>query len=137
MHGLRRNLIAMILVVAIVAAVVHVVTGWRDNQLGAGQPAGTVVLTMPSPIATPTPGALQDAISLQNDMGSVLVVSQTGTTISPTLQQLIVKGRVGGILLFRPNFGNPAGLKAWTNRLQALASAACLDHPVLVMLDEE
>src|SRR5258706_14349308 len=137
MLGLRRHLISLILVVAIVAAVVHVVTDWRRNQPGAGQPAATVVLTTPSPNATPTSSALQDAISLQNDLGSVLVVSQSGTTISPTLQQLVTKGRVGGVLLFRSNFGTPAGLKAWTNRLQALASAACLDHPILVMVDQE
>jgi len=137
MPALRRNLIALILVVAIVAAVIHVVTDWRRNQLGAGLPAGTVVLTSPAPNTTPTPSAVDDAISLQNDIGAVLVVSQFGTTISPTLQQLLVKGRVGGVLLFRPNFKTPAGLKAWTSRLQALASAACLDHPILVMLDEE
>ena len=137
MPALRRNLIALILVVAMLAAVIHVVTDWRRNQLGAGLPAGTVVLTSPAPNTTPTPSAVDDAISLQNDIGAVLVVSQFGTTISPTLQQLLVKGRVGGVLLFRPNFKTPAGLKAWTSRLQALASAACLDHPILVMLDEE
>ena len=96
-----------------------------------------VVLTSPAPNTTPTPSAVDDAISLQNDIGAVLVVSQFGTTISPTLQQLLVRDRVGGVLLFRPNFKTPAGLKAWTSRLQALASAACLDHPLLVMLDEE
>jgi beta-N-acetylhexosaminidase len=137
MRALRRNLIALILVVAILAAVIHVVTDWRGNQLGAGLPAGTVVLTSPAPNTSPTPSAVDDAISLQNDIGAVLVASQFGTTISPTLQQLLVKGRVGGVLLFRPNFKTPAGLKAWTSRLQALASAACLDHPILVMLDEE
>ena len=137
MHGLRRNLIALILVVAIVAAVIHVVTDWRRTQVGAGVPAGTVVLTSPNPATTPTPTALDEAISLRNDMGAVLVVSQSGTTISPTLQQLLVKGRVGGVLLFRPNFKDAAGLKRWTDRLRALASAACLEHPILVMLDEE
>jgi beta-N-acetylhexosaminidase len=134
MAALRRNLIALILVVAIVAAVTHVVTDWRRSQLGAGLPAGTVVLTSPAP---KTPNAVDDTVSLQNDIGAVVVVSQFGTTISPTLQQLLVKGRVGGVLLFRPNFKTPAGLKAWTSRLQALESAACLDHPILVMLDEE
>jgi beta-N-acetylhexosaminidase len=137
MPALRRNLIALILVVAIVAAVVHVVTDWHRTQPSAGVPAGTVVLSSPSPPATPTPSGLDEAASLQNDIGAVLVVSQSGTTISPTLQQLVTKGRVGGVLLFRSNFGTPAGLKAWTKRLQALASAACLDHPILVMLDQE
>ena len=139
MHGLRRNLIALILVAAIVAAVIHVVTDWRRGQLDAGVPAGTVVLTSPSPSpsAKPTPDARADAASLMNDIGAVLVVAQGGSTISPTLQQLLVKDRVGGVLLFRSNFKNAAGLRAWTNRLQAIASAACFDHPLLVMVDEE
>ena len=135
MPALRRNLIALILVVAIVAAVVHVVTDWRRGSLGGDLSTGTVVLTSPSPAASPS--ASDDAASLQNDIGAVLVVSQTGTTISPALRSLVMKGRVGGVLLFAPNFKNAAGLKVWTNHLQALASAACLDHPLLVMLDEE
>jgi beta-N-acetylhexosaminidase len=137
MPALRRNLIALILVVAIVAVVIHVVSDWRRGSLGADSPTGTVVLTSPSSPASPTPGALNGAASLQDDIGAVLVVSQSGTTISPTLRSLISKGRVGGVLLFRSNFGTPAGLKAWTSQLRALASAACLDHPLLVMLDEE
>src|SRR5487761_1366685 len=137
MHGLRRNLVGLILVVAIVAAAIHVVADWRRTQPSARVTSGTVVLTSPSPRPTPTSTARQDAISLQNDMGAVLVVSQYGTTISPTLKQLIAKDRVGGVLLFASNFQTAAGLRAWTNRLQALASAACLDHPILVMLDEE
>ena len=138
MPVLRRNLIALILVMATVAAAIHVVNDWaRRNSPGAGVRNGIVALTSPSPRAIPTLTPLQEAISLQNDMGAVLVVSQFGTTISPTLRQLLIKGRVGGVLLFASNFKNAAGLKAWTSRLQALASAACLDHPILVMLDEE
>jgi beta-N-acetylhexosaminidase len=135
MPALRRNLIALILVVAIVAAVIHVVTDWRRGSLGGDLSTSTVVLTSPSPAASPS--AADDAASLQNDIGAVLVVSQTGTTISPALRSLVMKGRVGGVLMFAPNFKNAAGLKVWTNHLQALASAACLDHPLLVMLDEE
>jgi beta-N-acetylhexosaminidase len=143
MHGLRRNLLALILVVAIVAAVVHVVTDWRRGQVDAGVPTGTVVLASPSPShspspkASPTPNARQEAANLLKDIGSVIVVAQAGTTISPTLQQLLVKDHVGGVLLFAPNFNNPAGLRAWTTHLQAVQNAACLDHPILVMLDEE
>ena len=138
MPALRRNLIALILVVATVAAAIHVAAEWsRRSQLGADVPAGTVVLAPPSAAATPTPPASADAASLQDDIGAVLVVSQFGTEISPTLRSLLVTGRVGGVLLFRPNFKTLAGLKGWTNRLRALASAACLDHPILVMLDEE
>src|SRR5207249_7343916 len=45
---------------------------------------------------------------------------------------------IGGVLLFTPNFGGtPAGVRAWSDRLQALASESCQEHPTLVMLDEE
>jgi beta-N-acetylhexosaminidase len=136
-HALRRHLIALILVVALVAAVVHVVSDWRRGSVNTDLPTGTVVLTSPSPAASPTPVATSDAAGLQNDIGSILVVAQGGPTISPTLRSLIMKGRVGGVLLFASNFRTAAGLKVWTNQLRAIASAACLSHPLLVMVDEE
>ena len=46
-------------------------------------------------------------------------------------------GRVGGVLLFASNFNGPAGLASLTDRLQTVATSACLDHPILVMLDQE
>jgi beta-N-acetylhexosaminidase len=136
-HALRRHLIALILVVALVAAVVHVVSDWRRGSVNTDLPTGTVVLTSPSPAASPAPVATSDAAGLQNDIGSILVVAQGGPTISPTLRSLIMKGRVGGVLLFASNFRTAAGLKVWTNQLRAIASAACLSHPLLVMVDEE
>jgi beta-glucosidase-like glycosyl hydrolase len=85
------------------------------------------------PASSPVP----DLGSLQEDIGSVLVVSCQGTEISPGLRSLLDDGRVGGVLLFASNFSGPAGLRALSDSLQALASSACLDHPVLVMLDQE
>src|SRR5438132_808761 len=65
MHALRRNLIALILVFATVAAAVHVIAEWSRDQPTAALPAGTVVLASPSPSITPiTP---QDSTSLQDD----------------------------------------------------------------------
>src|SRR5439155_5584322 len=50
----------------------------------------------------------------------------------------LVNKQIGGVLLFTPNFGgNASDLKAWTDKLQVLASRTCLGHPILVMLDEE
>ena len=136
MHALRRNLIALIVVFATVGAAIHVVAEWtRHAESNAALPAGTVVLASPSP--TPTPSTSQDSTSLQDDIGAVLVVSQSGTEISSTLRTLLTKGRVGGVLLFASNFKTATGLRAWTKRLQALASAACLQHPIVVMVDEE
>ena len=103
-------------------------------------------VTISAPIASPPPSSpvapvpasdLPDLGSLQEDIGATLVVSWRGSEISPELRSLLDDGRVGGVLLFTSNFGSPAGLKALTDSLQALASTACLDHPILVMLDQE
>jgi beta-N-acetylhexosaminidase len=75
--------------------------------------------------------------SLREDVGSTLVVSWRGQAIPPEVRSLLDDGRIGGVLLFASNFDGPAGLKALTDSLDALASSACLDHPILVMLDEE
>jgi len=92
------------------------------------------VLPVQEPQVSPTP----DLGNLDDDIGSVLVVSWYGTEMTPALQSLLVDGRVGGVLLFGSNFGSsPAGVKVWSDRLQALASSACLDHPIQIMLDEE
>jgi hypothetical protein len=82
----------------------------------------------------PTSNAGPDLGSLQEDIGSVLVVSWQGTEISPSLRSLLDDGRVGGVLLFASNFNGPQGLRALSDALQTIASTACLDHPILVML---
>lgn len=86
----------------------------------------------------PTESPEPDLGNLDDDIGSVMVVSTRGTDISPTLLSLLTDGKVGGLLLFGSNFGSsPAGLRVWSDRLQAIASSACLDHPILLMTDEE
>jgi beta-N-acetylhexosaminidase len=137
MFGLRRNLVAAILIAVVAAGAMLIAAessrfGGSTPRLmaGAGAPP-------PSPAQTATPGVSQDAASLEDDIGATLVVSQSGTAISPVLQSMVLDGRVGGVLLFASNFKNAAGLRAWTDRLRALASTACLAHPILVMVDEE
>jgi beta-N-acetylhexosaminidase len=136
MFGPRRNLLALILLVVVIAGVILINdVGSRNQHAGAGLAVGTVV--PPAPARTPNPGVRQGAPGLDDDIGAVLVVSQTGTEMSPTLRSMLMTGRVGGVLLFGSNFKTAAGLKAWTDQLRALASSACLDHPILVMVDEE
>jgi len=98
-------------------------------------------VALPSPPAwvspVPVSASVPELGSLQEDIGSVLVVSWRGPGVSPELRSLLDNGRVGGVLLFTPNFGDPAGLKALSDSLQALASSECADHPILVMLDQE
>jgi beta-N-acetylhexosaminidase len=96
-------------------------------------PASPPAWVSPVPVSASVP----ELGSLQEDIGSVLVVSWRGTEISPAVRSLLDDGRVGGVLLYASNFSDPAGLKALTDSLQALASSACLDHPILVMLDQE
>jgi len=129
MIGLRRNLLALILVVAVVAGVAFIARSRASDSL----PLLThdkVALVSPTPDTSPS-------ATLQDDIGAVLVVSQSGTVMSPTLRSMLISGRVGGVLLFASNFKNAAGLRAWSEQLRALASTACLTHPILLMVDEE
>jgi beta-N-acetylhexosaminidase len=136
MFRLRRNLLAAILIAVVVAGAMLIASERpRAVESTARGLAGAVA--PPSPAPTVTPGVSQDSASLQDDVGAVLVVSQSGTAISPLLQSMLLDGRVGGVLLFASNFKTATGLRAWTDRLRALETTACLKHPILVMVDEE
>jgi beta-N-acetylhexosaminidase len=130
-RGLGRDLIAFAVISTVIAGV----------MLSARPIPAVTPFAPPTPPAWVSPVPVSTSVpelgSLQEDIGSVLVVSWRGPSISPELRSLLDDGRVGGVLLFTPNFGSPAGLKALTDSLQALASTACLDHPILVMLDQE
>lgn len=130
MFGLRRNLLALILVVAVAGGAILIARS-RDGEPTPLVTHGKVALVSPSPGGSSAPATLQD------DVGAVLVVSQSGTVMSPTLRSMLLSGRVGGVLLFASNFRNAAGLRAWSAQLRALAATACLAHPILVMVDEE
>ena len=93
-----------------------------------------------SPSSTPSqsPSPSESAWDLDADIGSVIVLSWQGKYGWSTIAPLITRYRIGGVLLFTPNFGGtPAGVKQWSDRLHALAQSQCLAHPILTMLDEE
>ncbi len=121
------------MVVALLAGAVLVGEAPRPRLVAAP----TTPSPAESPVASPAPTAAPDIGNLDEDIGSVLVASWIGNDITPDLRALLDDGRVGGALLFASNFGSPAELKALSDRLTALASSVCLDHPILVMLDEE
>lgn len=103
-----------------------------------GQPPSThktVGLSLPiSPAPSPTP----EAWNLDADIGAVMVISTRGGEIGPVMASLLRDGKVGGVLLFGSNFGSsPEGLRSWSDRLTSVASSACLEHPILLMTDEE
>jgi beta-N-acetylhexosaminidase len=134
MEGRRQDLISFAVIGAVIAGVML-------SARPIAQPELSLPPSAPAPIApvipAPAPSSGPDLGSLQEDIGSVLVVSWRGTELSPDLLSLLGDGRVGGVLLFASNFDGPQGLLALSNTLQAIASTACLDHPILVMLDEE
>src|SRR5437016_13336608 len=98
---------------------------------------------MPTPrlageVASPSESPAAAPWDVDADIGSVIVLSWNGRVGWPTIEPLLVKYKIGGVLLFTPHFGGtPAGVKVWSDRLQALASSEGLDHPILTMLDEE
>jgi beta-N-acetylhexosaminidase len=119
------------------------VVGLLATTVVLGQPRAirpTVAVLAPPPVAEPL-SAAPDLGNLDEDIGAVMVISwKAGGQEArwPTVQSLLVDGRVGGVLLLAANFGgDPASLKQWSDRLTALAAKACLDHPILLMVDQE
>lgn len=119
----------MVLVVVVLATLVVV-----------GRPAEPQLVlsaTAPSPYVGPSV-PVSDGADLDADIGSLMVISWSGGVGWPSVRALMTRDHIGGILLFTPNFGGtPAGVLAWSNHLQALATETCATHPMLVMLDEE
>jgi beta-N-acetylhexosaminidase len=116
------------------AAVLLVLLSGCAGGTALAKPQPTLAAT---PIAAASPGQAPEVANLDDDVGSVLVVSWRGHGIPKGVRSLIADGRVGAVLLFSSNFDGPAGLRALSDQLTQLASQACLDHPILVMLDQE
>lgn len=131
--GQRRGVIGLVGLVMVGVVIVGVMLTTRPS------PVRAPIAAVPPPVieAPMTTSSAPDLGSLDEDIGSVLVVSWRGPGITPGVRSLLDDGRVGGVLLFASNFSGPDALAALSDNLRALASSACLDHPVLVMLDEE
>ncbi len=83
------------------------------------------------------PSVTPAQLSLNVAVGEMLVASVSGPVVTDGLRHLILDDKVGTVLLFRSNFGDAAGLRSWTARLQALGRQAGLPAPLLVTTDEE
>jgi beta-N-acetylhexosaminidase len=123
-----------VLIVALLAAMVVL------GQPQAIRPMVALATPPPTPVAE-TIVAAPDPFALDEDVGAVTVISWKASGQSamwPKIQSLVADGKVGGVLLLGANFGgNPASLREWSDKLTALASSACLDHPILIMVDQE
>lgn len=132
-RGQRRGLIGLLGLVLVGALVAGVLLTTRP----ASVPGPAAAVTSPAVETPPATPSAPDLGSLDDDIGSVLVASWRGPGIPPGVRSLLDDGRVGGVLLFASNIGSQEGLAALSDSLRTLASSVCLDHPVLVMLDQE
>lgn len=90
---------------------------------------------VPATSPDPTPNPQND---LDSDIGAVMVFSWRGALDWASVRPYLVQDHVGGVLFFTANFGGtPAGMKEWSDRLLALSMSECLEHPLLLMTDEE
>lgn len=124
------------------AAIVAMLAGlvWIGRPVTPSRLTGSVVSPSPSPpVTAPAPPLPEQATwDLDADIGAITVLSWRGSLDWSTVRPELVNDHIGGVLLFTSNFGGtPAGMKEWSDRLQALATSTCLDHPILVMVDQE
>lgn len=66
--------------------------------------------------------------------GQLLFVGFPGLVVPPDLAKRIREGRVGGVVLFKRNIGDPEQLRALTRSLHELAPA---DAPLTIAIDQE
>jgi beta-N-acetylhexosaminidase len=126
--------LALFLVVVVLSGAVTLLTA------APGPPHLTLSLSSPlaAPASAPLAAPASPGWDLDADIGSVLVASWRASLGLDAVRPLLVDDRIGSVLVFTPNFGGtPDGMRELSDRLTALASSACLDHPLLVMLDEE
>lgn len=130
MGRLRAAQLAAVLVVLVLAVVVQISRPTPGLDLSKSV---APILTFPSAESMSSPTYELDA-----DIGSVMVFSWRGAVDWSAVRPYLVHDRVGGALFFTSNFGGtPAGMRQWSDRLLSLATAECLEHPFLLMTDQE
>jgi beta-N-acetylhexosaminidase len=82
------------------------------------------------------PGSV-DELTLDEQIGQLLMVGFPGTTPSPELVELIQKHHVGNIVLFSRNVESARQLRALTSSLQELARESGQRAPLLIAIDQE
>ncbi len=85
----------------------------------------------------PTITADIDGMTLEQQIGQLIVAGFHGATVSPEIAELIQRRHVGGIILFARNIHEPEQTLELTTRLQALAKEAGHAYPLLIAVDQE
>lgn len=115
----RRRFVALCVVasLALVAGIAVGAGGAGDDS----QPA--------TPAATKPPRQAverAEGLSLERQIGEVLMIAFPGTTPPGYVQRALRQGRAGGVILFRANVPDPASTRRLTGRLQRSARGGAL-----------
>jgi beta-N-acetylhexosaminidase len=126
----RRRRAALLAVLAVALLAGLVAGAGRGDDAGDTQPAGTTP-------ASAAPTALERArhdvarMSLERQVGELLVISFPGTSAPAYVLDALRGGRAAGVILFGGNAPSAASVRALTRRLQRAAGGraiVCLDQ---------
>ena len=76
-------------------------------------------------------------MTLEEQIGQLLMVGFPGTTVTPEIIELIQKHHVGGVILFSRNVGDAQQVLELTQNLQSIAKAAGQRYPLCIATDQE
>src|SRR5579859_6977274 len=76
-------------------------------------------------------------MTLEEQIGQLLMVGFPGTTPTPEIIDLIQHHHVGGIILFSRNVQSPRQVLELTSSLQRIAKEAGHRYPLLIAIDQE
>ncbi len=136
----QKVIIALALVAALVAALP--LGAYAALKLSPQPLAQTTPGVTPTPTATPTPSPAQReamfidqmiaGMSLDEELGQMLVGAFLGTTLSPDLQTMIVKDHIGAVILYGGNMLAATQLKKLDAAMQAHTRI-----PLFIATDQE
>ena len=125
----RRRQVA-VLAVAAAAFVTGVSFGAGGDDEPLVQPVPTPAPTeapradgTSAPTPTPSPDPVDD-LSLQEQVGKLVVLRFEGTTMPTYVRRVLRRGWASGAILFKPNITSPGQLQALTRSLRAAGRAA-------------
>ncbi|HXZ05985.1 MAG TPA: beta-N-acetylhexosaminidase [Ktedonobacteraceae bacterium] len=76
-------------------------------------------------------------LTLEEQIGQLLMVGFWGTTPSPAIIELIQRYHVGNVILFSRNIHDTQQVLELTQQLQEIAKEAGQHHPLLIAIDQE
>jgi beta-N-acetylhexosaminidase len=121
----RRRFVALC-AAALIALVAGIAVGAGG---GSGKPKPSVAAAVKPPARAV---AKAKGLSLERQVGEILMIAFPGTTPPGYVQRALRRGRATGVILFRANVPTPTVARALTRRLQRSAR-----HRALIAADQE